>query len=61
MSWLAITQACQYQSDDRKADTNEVLAIMSQEFSPVAIHGGDEKFVKWVAILTLAGLELIRS
>jgi hypothetical protein len=54
---LAITYAGHYQSDDRKTDTNEVLAIMSQEFLSVAIRGWDEEFVKMVAILNLANLE----
>jgi len=31
-------------------ETNEVLAIMSQEFQYVAIHAWDEEFINIVAI-----------
>jgi hypothetical protein len=44
--------------DDRKNETNEMLAIAFQEFpNTVAIQAGDEEFVKLVAIPTLAGSE----
>lgn len=64
LSLLAITWAHHYQSDDRKADTNEVLLCKQYHLRNshhVAIHAGDEEFVKRVAILKLAGLELFRS
>jgi hypothetical protein len=64
LSWLAITRAEHYQSDDRKADTNELLLCKQYQLRNshhVAIHAGDEESGKRVAIPTLKDLELFRS